>query len=92
MPLDIMPKAQSVTATLHYLKRGTEKPARYVNDTRPGVARWNGIDDPQDMTIEDARGREAEFTLDCNGFALIKAPNAVKDFYSKDEVKQVSAG
>jgi len=33
------------------------------------VPRWNGIDDPQDVTIEDARGREAEFTLDRNGFA-----------------------
>ena len=89
MPLDIMPTARSVTATLHYLKRGAEKPARYVSEPPPGVARWNGIDDPHKVTIEDARGREAEFTLDRNGFALIKAPTAVRDFYSEDEVKQV---
>lgn len=31
MPLDIMP-ARTVTATLHYLKRGAEKPARYVSE------------------------------------------------------------
>jgi len=89
MPLDIMPKAQNVTATLHYLKRGAEKPARYVTEPPPGVPRWNGIDDPHAVTIEDARGREAEFTLDRNGFALVKAPTAVRDFYSGDEVKRV---
>ena len=89
MPLDIMPTARTVTAALHYLKRGTEKPARYVSEPQPGVARWNGIDDPHDVKIEDARGREAEFTLDRNGFALIKAPTTVRDFYSEDEVKQV---
>jgi hypothetical protein len=33
MPLDIMPTARTVTATLHYLKRGT-KPAHYVTEPR----------------------------------------------------------
>jgi hypothetical protein len=88
VPLDIMPTARTVDATLHYLQRGTEKPARYVSDPPPGVPRWNGIDDPHDVRIEDARGREAEFTLDRNGFALIKAPTAVSDFYSEDQIKQ----
>ena len=89
MPLDIMPTVRTVTATLHYLKRGSEKPARYVSDPPPGVARWNGIDDPHDVRIEDARGHQADFTLDRNGFALIKAPTAVRDFYSEDQIKQV---
>jgi hypothetical protein len=89
MPLDIMPTARTVNATLHYLQRGTEKPARYVSEPPPGVPRWNGIDDPHDVRIEDARGREAEFTLDRNGFALIKAPTVVQDFYSEDQIKQV---
>jgi hypothetical protein len=53
------------------------------------VPRWNGIDDPHDVTIEDARGREAEFTLDRNGFALVKAPTGVADFYSPEEIKDV---
>ncbi len=81
MPLDIMP-ARTVTATLHYLKRGAEKPARYVSEPPAGVPQWNGIDDPHEMRIEDARGREAEFTLDRNGFALVTAPTAVRDFYT----------
>ena len=43
----------------------------------------------RDVTIEDARGREAVFTLDRNGFALVKARTAVADFYSPDEIKNV---
>jgi hypothetical protein len=65
------------------------KPAAYRIEPPPGVPRWNGIDDPHEVTIEDARGREAEFTLDCNGFALIKAPTAVADFYDAEEIKRV---
>jgi hypothetical protein len=89
MPLDVAVAPKTLTSTLHYLKRGTEKPASYRIEPPPGVPRWNGIDDPHDVTIEDARGREAEFTLDRNGFALVKAPTAVADFYSPDEIKDV---
>jgi hypothetical protein len=78
-----------LTATLHYLKRGAEKPVRYVSDPPPGVPAWNGIDDPRDIRIEDARGREDEFTLDRNGFQLVKARSAVTDFYSPAEVERV---
>src|SRR6516225_7146866 len=89
MPLDVAAAPKTLTSTLHYLKRGTEKPASYRIEPPPGVPRWNGIDDPRDVTIEDARGREAEFTLDRNGFALVKAPTAVVDFYDREEVKRV---
>ena len=53
------------------------------------MPRWNGIDDPHDVTIEDARGREAEFTLDRNGFTLVKAPTEVADFYDPEDIKRV---
>ncbi|MBV9829660.1 MAG: methyltransferase [Alphaproteobacteria bacterium] len=89
MPLDVAFEPQTLTSTLFYLKRGAEKPARYRTDPPPGVPRWNGIDDPHEVTIEDARGRESEFTLDRNGFALVKAPTAMRNFYSPDEIKSV---
>jgi hypothetical protein len=87
MPLDAAAAPSTLTSTLHYLKRSAEKPASYRIEPPPGVARWNGIDDPRDVAIEDARGRESEFTLDRNGFALVKAPTAVADFYSPEEIK-----
>jgi hypothetical protein len=81
--------AQSLTATLHYLKRTTERPVRYVKEPPPGIPTWNGIDDPREILIEDARGREQEFTLDTNGFALVRAPSNACDFYSREEVQAV---
>jgi hypothetical protein len=89
VPLDAAAAPSTLTSTLHYLKRSAEKPASYRIEPPPGVARWNGIDDPRDVAIEDARGRESEFTLDRNGFALVKAPTAVADFYSPEEIKCV---
>jgi hypothetical protein len=78
-----------LTATLHYLKRTTERPVRYVKEPPPGIPTWNGIDDPREILIEDARGREQEFTLDTNGFALVRAPSNACDFYSREEVQAV---
>jgi hypothetical protein len=84
MPLDVAATAKTLTATLHYLKHGAEKPAYYRIEPPPGVPKWNGIDDPQEVAIEDGRGRESAFTLDRNGFQLVKAPTAVADFYSSE--------
>src|ERR1700739_4097548 len=89
MLLDVAVAPKTLTSTLHYLKRGTEKPAAYRIEPPPGVPKWNGTDDPAETTIEDARGRESEFTLDRNGFALVKASTAVADFYDPDEIKRV---
>ena len=77
-----------LVATLHYLKRGAEKPVRYVFDPPAGVPQWNGIDDPRQIAIEDARGRENEFSLDRNGFQLVHSASAVRDFYTPEEVER----
>src|SRR3984893_12518493 len=89
MPLDVGVSPKTLPSTLYSLKRGAEKPAYYRIEPPPGVPRSNGISDPHEVTIEDARGLEAEFTLDRNGFAVIKAPTAVADFYSPDEIARV---
>src|SRR5438477_7132239 len=89
MRLDAAVAHKTVISTLHYLKRGTEKPASYRIAPPPGVPRWNGIDDPHEVTIEDARAREAEFALDRNSFALVKKPTAVSDSYSTEKITRV---
>lgn len=83
----VVPKP--LTATLHYLRRGSEKPTRYVSDPPAGVPQWNGIDDPHEIAIEDGRGHESEFTLDRNGFQIVAAPSKVGDFYAPEEVERV---
>ncbi len=77
-----------LTATLNYLKRTDERPVRYVEAPPPGVPQWNGIDDPREILIEDARGHEHEFTLDRNGFALVRSASQVSDFYDRAEVEK----
>jgi hypothetical protein len=89
MPLDNSSLPKNVTGTLHYLQRTAERPVRYVGEPPPGAVEWNGIDDPRDVLIQDARGRESAFTLDRNGFALLRTPTQVRDFYSPEEVKAV---
>src|ERR1700689_3578738 len=89
MPLDATVSPKSLTTTLNYLKLGPEKPVRYVGEPPPGAVAWNGVDDPRKVRIEDGRGRESEFTLDRNGFALLRAPSQVHDFYSDEEVRSV---
>jgi len=51
---------QTVTATLHYLKRGTEKPTRYVAEPDAEYER-NGIDDRRgdDRDAPSASGGQA---------------------------------
>jgi hypothetical protein len=89
MSIDAAVQAKPLTATLHYLKRGPEKPTRYVFDPPPGVPQWNGIDDPREVAIEDARGREDAFTLDRNGFQFVRSASKVADFYAPDEVERI---
>jgi hypothetical protein len=89
MALEAAVSPQNLTAKLHYLKRGLEKPTFYRIDPPPGIPQWNGVDDEREVRIEDARGRESEFTLDRNGFALAKAPTTVADFYDDQEIKRI---
>lgn len=90
MPLDTMLSPKSVTATLHYQVRTDRKPEVYVDaPPPPGVVPFEGIDDPHDVLIQDGRAHESEFSLDRNGFQLVRAPTQVRDFYDREHVKQV---
>ena len=86
MPSEIMTVSDApggvVTAILNYIKPSTEKPKRYLYD-RPGLPEWTGVYDPRPMPIADGRGHEDRFTLDQNGFALLKKPSVERAF--KDE-------
>ena len=87
MPLDVA--VQSVTAILNYLGPIAEKPTRYVDEPPAGRPRWNGVEEPHEVPITDGRARVGEFTLDRNGFALLQAPSAVRNFYDADEITGV---
>jgi len=86
MPSEILIATRAVdrvvTATLNYLRPCAEKPKRHLFH-RPGLLEWTGVNDPRAIPIADARGQEGYFTLDRNGFALLKKLSVERDF--KDE-------
>ena len=71
----------AVTATLNYLKPTADgrRPRRYVEDPPPGEPKTTIENEPHEVRIESVRGREAAFTLDRNGFALLHAPSRAGD-------------
>lgn len=80
MPLDITGPDQTVVATLNYLRPTAEKPVRWNIEPPPGTPVWNGVEDPHEVAIHDARPFSDSFTLDTSGFAFATAPTRVADF------------
>ena len=92
---DTVPVAESaervVHATMSCLRRpATGKPTRHVSDPPPGVPRSNIEMEPRTVPICDgrgrSRGREANFTLDRHGFALLHAPSRVGNLYDEARI------
>jgi len=78
-----------VDATLNYLGRTDERPRNYTYEPPPGVPRSNTVRDPHVVPIHDARAVADDVSLDREGFALIHAASAVKNFWDEDEVRRV---
>jgi hypothetical protein len=51
--------------------------------------RSSGTHETQRMTIADGRPRAAEWSLDGNGFVLVRHPTAMRDFFDAAELKSV---
>ncbi|HET7005660.1 MAG TPA: CmcJ/NvfI family oxidoreductase [Candidatus Binatia bacterium] len=80
---------ESVRSTLNYIIPGEEKPVTQSN--LPGEVRVTsntGKYQAHPVTIRNGR-LVSGFTLDKEGFILVKHETKVKDFYNDDEVKRV---
>src|SRR6516165_3596206 len=84
--LDAVPH---VDATLNYLGRMDDRPRNYTYEPPSGVPRSNSVRDPHTVPIHDARPLADDISLDREGFALVHAASAVKDFWDEDEVRRV---
>jgi len=89
MPDDLASRTRVIHAPLNYLRPVAGKPTRYVSDPPPGVPRNTIEVEPHTVAIEDGRGREAEFTLDRHGFALLHAPSRVRNFYDEAALRTI---
>lgn len=78
-----------VPATLnYYAPTGDEAPYRYIHLTPPpGKPEHNLGDDPRPVVINDARGREDEFSLDVYGFQFARHVSAEKEFVDEEKIR-----
>lgn len=82
--VDIEETARTVQANLNYLLPGTPINRRFVS---AGVEVNTGSNGPYPTTVRDARAIRDHFTFDRQGFRLLDAPTAIRDFHDKAEVE-----
>src|SRR5215469_363989 len=78
-----------VTAELNYLAPTSGKPRTYAFDPPPGEPKTTNLPEPHQVPIFDARLIANDLSLDREGFALVRHPTAVRDFYDDKEIRQV---
>ena len=78
-----------VTAELNYLAPVSGKPRTYAFDPPPGEPQSTNLPEPHHVPIFDGRAIANTFSLDREGFALVRHPTAVKDFYDEAQIKSI---
>ncbi|KAI1783000.1 hypothetical protein LXA43DRAFT_373361 [Ganoderma leucocontextum] len=79
---------RDVPTTLNYFKALNDEPPRRYVEPPEGKPSSNVGSDPQPAVVHDVRGREAEFSLDKNGFQFVRWPSVEKDFTHDDGIKE----
>jgi hypothetical protein len=79
----------SVEARLNYLAPMADRPRNYTFDPPPGVPRSNVQRETHTVAIRDARPVASDISLDHEGFAVLRAESAVRDFWDEDELRRV---
>jgi hypothetical protein len=78
-----------VRAELNYLAPTAGKPRTYAFDPPAGEPKSTALPEPHQVPIFDGRPVAGSFSLDREGFALVRHPTAVRDFYNDKEVREV---
>lgn len=78
-----------VTAEINYLAPTSGKPRTYAFDPPPGELKTTALPEPHDVSIFDARLIAGNISLDREGFALVRHPTVVKNFYDNKEITNV---
>jgi hypothetical protein len=78
-----------VKAELNYLAPTAEKPRTYTFDPPPGEPRSTVLPEPHVLPVFDGRLVAKNFSLDREGFQLVRHPTVVRNFYDDEEVRRV---
>lgn len=78
-----------VTAELNYLAPTAGKPRTYAFDPPPGEPKTTALPEPHEVPVFDGRLIAKSFSLDRQGFELVRHPTVVRNFYDDEEVRRV---
>src|ERR1700733_6410969 len=78
-----------VEAPLHYLNVTAEKPVTYMYKPENGSPQRTYQNIKHTMAILNGRAVNERLTLDDQGFALVRHPTGVVNFYDEAEVRAV---
>jgi hypothetical protein len=78
-----------VRAELNYLAPLSGKPRTYAYDPPPGEPKSTALPEPHQVPVFSGRSIADSFSLDREGFALVRHPTVVRDFYDEKEVRGV---
>src|SRR6185437_16730965 len=78
-----------VTAELNYLAPTSGKPRTYAFDPPPGEPKSTALPEPHHVPIFDGRPVADTISLDREGFALVRHPTSVRNFYDDNEVTKI---
>ncbi len=81
--------SSSVEAALSYLVYTGKKPVNYPSAGGTGVGTYSEQYEDRVVPIHNARGYEAEFDLDRQGFTLRRHVTQVSDFFDEAEISSV---
>lgn len=78
-----------VLGELNYLAPTDGKPRTYAFDPPAGEPKSTALPEPHQVPVFDGRSVSNSFSLDREGFALVRHPTSVRDFYDDKEIRQV---
>jgi len=78
-----------VKAELNYLAPTAGKPRTYAFDPPPGEPKSTALPEPHVLPIFDGRLVARNFSLDREGFELVRHPTVVRNFHDEEEVRRV---
>ena len=78
-----------MTAELNYLAPTPGKPRTYAFNPPSGEPKSTALPEPHQVPIFDGRLVAKSFSLDREGFELLRHPTVVRNFYDDEEVKRV---
>jgi len=78
-----------VRAELNYLAPTNGKPRTYAFDPPRGEPKSTALPESHQVPIFNGRTLADSFSLDREGFALVRHPTSVRDFYDDNEVRNV---